>query len=260
MRGSSPSHGLAAPPAAYIRARGSALSPCGALGAARTKRGTCRARQVAACCSALPTLPAVEPSESQRYLSFMRSSSSLVSMVTVISSMLAVILAAVFVLIPEARISLKALEVIGTVLLAVIPPVVAQFFAAAAGLEQRDKAAAEQRKADVAAAAEQREAAAEQRMADVAAQEARDRAAAARDESLKSIITSYKMSTNHRIESVAAGLNNLRTTPNTAPPPAVTWSAAEVSESSPAHRKKMLNVEGEPLHRSSETEQMRMRI
>ena len=242
MRGSSPSHGLAAPPAAYIRARGSALSPCGALGAARTKRGTCRARQVAACCSALPTLPAVEPSESQRYLSFMRSSSSLVSMVTVISSMLAVILAAVFVLIPEARISLKALEVIGTVLLAVIPPVVAQFFAAAAGLEQRDKAAAEQRKADV------------------AAQEARDRAAAARDESLKSIITSYKMSTNHRIESVAAGLNNLRTTPNTAPPPAVTWSAAEVSESSPAHRKKMLNVEGEPLHRSSETEQMRMRI
>ena len=242
MRGSSPSHGLAAPPAAYIRARGSALSPCGALGAARTKRGTCRARQVAACCSALPTLPAVEPSESQRYLSFMRSSSSLVSMVTVISSMLAVILAAVFVLIPEARISLKALEVIGTVLLAVIPPVVAQFFAAAAGLEQRDKAAAEQRKADV------------------AAQEARDRAAAARDESLKSIITSYKMSTNHRIESVAAGLNNLRTTPNTAPPPAVTWSAAEVSESSPAHRKKMLNVEGEPPHRSSETEQMRMRI
>ena len=242
MRGSSPSHGLAAPPAAYIRARGSALSPCGALGAARTKRGTCRARQVAACCSALPTLPAVEPSESQRYLSFMRSSSSLVSMVTVISSMLAVILAAVFVLIPEARISLKALEVIGTVLLAVIPPVVAQFFAAAAGLEQRDKAAAEQRKADV------------------AAQEARDRAAAARDESLKSIITSYKMSTSHRIESVAAGLNNLRTTPNTAPPPAVTWSAAEVSESSPAHRKKMLNVEGEPLHRSSETEQMRMRI
>ena len=242
MRGSSPSHGLAAPPAAYIRARGSALSPCGALGAARTKRGTCRARQVAACCSALPTLPAVEPSESQRYLSFMRSSSSLVSMVTVISSMLAVILAAVFVLIPEARISLKALEVIGTVLLAVIPPVVAQFFAAAAGLEQRDKAAAEQRKADV------------------AAQEARDRAAAARDESLKSIITSYKMSTSHRIESVAAGLNNLRTTPNTAPPPAVTWSAAEVSESSPAHRKKMLNVEGEPPHRSSETEQMRMRI
>ena len=190
MRGSSPSHGLAAPPAAYIRARGSALSPCGALGAARTKRGTCRARQVAACCSALPTLPAVEPSESQRYLSFMRSSSSLVSMVTVISSMLAVILAAVFVLIPEARISLKALEVIGTVLLAVIPPVVAQFFAAAAGLEQRDKAAAEQRKADVAAAAEQRK-------ADVAAQEARDRAAAARDESLKSIITSYKMSTSH---------------------------------------------------------------
>ena len=242
MRGSSPSHGLAAPPAAYIRARGSALSPCGALGAARTKRGTCRARQVAACCSALPTLPAVEPSESQRYLSFMRSSSSLVSMVTVISSMLAVILAAVFVLIPEARISLKALEVIGTVLLAVIPPVVAQFFAAAAGLEQRDKAAAEQRKADV------------------AAQEARDRAAAARDESMKSIITRYKMSTSHRIESVAAGLNNLRTTPNTAPPPAVTWSAAEVSESSPAHRKKMLNVEGEPPHRSSETEQMRMRI
>ena len=156
--------------------------------------------------------------------------------------MLAVILAAVFILIPEARISLKALEVIGTVLLAVIPPVVAQFFAAAAGLEQRDKAAAEQRKTDV------------------AAQEARDRAAAARDESLKSIITSYKMSTSHRIESVAAGLNNLRTTPNTAPPPAVTWSAAEVSESSPAHRKKMLNVEGEPPHRSSETEQMRMRI
>jgi len=154
------------------------------------------------------------------------------------------LIAAVCVLTPAAaRISVNAfVGIIGTLILAVFPSAVAQFFSTAAAQEARDKAAAEQRKADVAAAAEQRK-------ADVAAQEARDRVAAkqrkaaakqrkadaaaqeARHESLKSMITGFMKSTGHRIESVAVGLNNLRTDPATAQAPAVIWSAAEVSES-----------------------------
>ena len=261
MRGASPSHGLAAPPTASMRARRSALVPC------RVPCAASRARQVAACCSAPPTLSAVETPGSRGYSSLLTSSTSLVMTVTLVSCTLSVLLAAVCVLIPAtARISVGVfLAFFSTLLVAVLPPAAAHFFATAAAQELRDKTAAEQRKADVAAAelrdkaaAEQRKAdvaaqelrdkaAAEQRRADVAAQELRDKAAAeqrkvdvaaqeARDESLKTIFAGFKMSTSHRVESVAAGLNNLRTSPDTAQPPAATWSAAEVSESSPALR------------------------
>ena len=233
MRGATPSHGLVSLPAASMRARSSALSLCRVPGAACTKRGTRWARQVGACCSAPPASSAVEPSESQRDSSLPRSRSSLVVTVTVVSCTLLILIAAVCVLTPAAaRISVNAfVAIIGTLIVAAFPSAVAQFFSTAAAQEARDKAAAEQRKADVAAqeardrvAAKQRKAAAKQRKADAAAQEARH-------ESLKSMITGFMKSTGHRIESVAVGLNNLRTDPATAQAPAVIWSAAEVSES-----------------------------
>ena len=255
MRCATPSHGLVSLPAASMRARSSALLLCRVPGAACTKRGTRWARQVGACCSAPATSSAVEPSESQRDSLLPRSRSSLVVTVTVVSCTLLILIAAVSVLTPAAaRISVNAfVAIIGTLIVAAFPSAVAQFFSTAAAQEARDKAAAEQRKADVAAAAEQRKAdvaaAAEQRKADAAAQEARDRVAAkqrkaaakqrkadaaaqeARHESLKSMITGFMKSTGHRIESVAVGLNNLRTNPATAQPPAVIGSATEVSES-----------------------------